>query len=128
MMISNVNRICSHTYLLRASVISPVHAARIHDSTGQRLPNRTVAAAQPDRHQEFYDDAYRRSIKRPEDFWAAAAEQLTWHKKWDKVLDDSNSPFTKWFINVTYIYVCVCVCVCMCVYVCHIHCMCVSSI
>ena len=73
----------------------------VHLSRCTSLPNKTVADAQPNRHQDIYDDAYRRSIKRPEDFWAAAAEQLTWHKKWDKVLDDSNSPMTKWFENMS---------------------------
>ena len=30
-------------------------------------------------------------------FWAQEAENLHWFKKWDKVLDDSNKPFYKWF-------------------------------
>lgn len=45
-----------------------------------------------------YDDAFRESIKRPEEFWGAAAEALTWHKKWNKVLDNSNAPLTKWLV------------------------------
>src|ERR1700690_3764994 len=32
-----------------------------------------------------------------EGFWAKEAEELQWFKKWDKVLDDSNPPFFKWF-------------------------------
>jgi acetyl-CoA synthetase len=32
-----------------------------------------------------------------EGFWAKEAEELHWFKKWDKVLDDSNKPFYKWF-------------------------------
>ncbi|HEX7487619.1 MAG TPA: acetyl-coenzyme A synthetase N-terminal domain-containing protein, partial [Anaeromyxobacteraceae bacterium] len=32
-----------------------------------------------------------------EGFWAAEAEELEWTKKWDRVLDDSNKPFFKWF-------------------------------
>ncbi len=32
-----------------------------------------------------------------EGFWAAEAEELEWFQKWDKVLDDSNKPFFKWF-------------------------------
>lgn len=32
-------------------------------------------------------------------FWAREAEQLEWFKKWDKVLDDSNKPFFKWFVG-----------------------------
>ena len=46
-----------------------------------------------------YDDIYRRSIESPEDFWAEAAENVHWYKKWDKVLDDSNKPFYKWFVG-----------------------------
>lgn len=44
-----------------------------------------------------YDELYRYSIENREKFWAEQAENLHWHKKWDKVLDDSNPPFYKWF-------------------------------
>jgi acetyl-CoA synthetase len=30
-------------------------------------------------------------------FWAERANELEWFQKWDKVLDDSNPPFFKWF-------------------------------
>ena len=32
-------------------------------------------------------------------FWAKEAEELEWFQKWDKVLDDSNKPFFKWFVG-----------------------------
>lgn len=32
-----------------------------------------------------------------EGFWAEEAEKFHWFEKWDKVLDDSNAPFYKWF-------------------------------
>ncbi len=35
----------------------------------------------------------------PQAFWAAEAEELEWYRKWDKVLDDSNKPFYKWFVG-----------------------------
>ena len=35
----------------------------------------------------------------PEQFWAERAEELEWYRKWDKVLDDSNKPFFKWFVG-----------------------------
>ncbi len=44
-----------------------------------------------------YDSLYKKSIEDREGFWAEQAEQLEWYKKWDKVLDDSNKPFYKWF-------------------------------
>jgi len=44
-----------------------------------------------------YDEVFRRSLDDPEGFWAAAAEDISWYRKWDKVLDDSNPPFYRWF-------------------------------
>jgi acetyl-CoA synthetase len=32
-------------------------------------------------------------------FWADEANELDWFQKWDKVLDDSNKPFFKWFVG-----------------------------
>ncbi len=32
-----------------------------------------------------------------EGFWSKEAEELEWYRKWDKVLDDSEKPFFKWF-------------------------------
>ncbi len=44
-----------------------------------------------------YEEAHSRSINDPNGFWGEAAEQISWYKKWDKVLDDSNKPFYRWF-------------------------------
>lgn len=40
---------------------------------------------------------WEKSIKKPQEFWAEKAKAIDWFKKWDKVLDDSNPPFYKWF-------------------------------
>jgi acetyl-CoA synthetase len=32
-------------------------------------------------------------------FWAERAGELEWYKPWTKVLDDSNKPFYKWFVE-----------------------------
>ena len=49
---------------------------------------------------------YERAAADPEGWWAEQAEQLHWFRRWDKVLDDSNPPFYKWFtggtLNVSY--------------------------
>ncbi|GAB4013718.1 acetate--CoA ligase [Nocardioides ultimimeridianus] len=42
-------------------------------------------------------DAYDAAAADREGYWAAAAERLTWDTKWDRVLDDDNPPFYKWF-------------------------------
>ena len=46
-----------------------------------------------------YDVAYQRSIEDPEGFWADAAQEIDWITLWDKVLDDSNPPFYRWFVG-----------------------------
>lgn len=44
-----------------------------------------------------YEEVFQRSIQDPAGFWGEAAEAIDWYKKWDKVLDDSNKPFYRWF-------------------------------
>jgi len=46
-----------------------------------------------------YDVAHEQSLKDPEAFWGKEAENCHWYKKWDKVLDDSNKPFYRWFVG-----------------------------
>lgn len=55
---------------------------------------------------EEYDRAYKKSVNDPESFWAEIAEQFTWKKKWDKVLQwNFKDPDVKWFtggkLNIT---------------------------
>ena len=45
----------------------------------------------------LYEQIYARSINDPIGFWAEAAEEVHWYKKWEKVLDESNKPFYSWF-------------------------------
>lgn len=44
-----------------------------------------------------YETVYRRSIEHPEEFWAEAAAAIAWDTEWNRVLDDSNAPFYRWF-------------------------------
>ena len=44
-----------------------------------------------------YADAHEKSIADPDGFWGPIAEDCFWYKKWDKVLDDTNKPFYRWF-------------------------------
>ncbi len=43
------------------------------------------------------DELYNFAERDYEGFWAKEAEELHWFQKWNKVLDDSNKPFFKWF-------------------------------
>lgn len=47
-----------------------------------------------------YEEVYKESVNQPEKFWGQIAEEFTWKKKWDKVLEyDFLKPEVKWFIN-----------------------------
>jgi acetyl-CoA synthetase len=51
-----------------------------------------------------YKEMYERSIKDPEGFWGEIAEEFTWFKKWDKVVDYNydrreGKIFLEWFKN-----------------------------
>jgi acetyl-CoA synthetase len=47
-----------------------------------------------------YQEAYKQSVDKPEEFWDTVASEFTWRKKWTKVLEwDFNKPEVKWFIG-----------------------------
>ena len=53
-----------------------------------------------------YLEKYRKSIEQPEKFWTEVAENFTWKKKWDKVVDwNFREPRIRWFegarLNIT---------------------------
>lgn len=48
---------------------------------------------------ETYRQIYRESIDNPDTFWDKQAQELDWFRKWDRILDDSDAPFYKWFVN-----------------------------
>jgi len=49
---------------------------------------------------EQYHLEYKKSIENPEQFWAEKAEQFTWSKKWDTVLNwNFNEPKIEWFVG-----------------------------
>lgn len=55
---------------------------------------------------EEYKEAYQKSIDNPEKFWGDIAENFTWRKKWDKVLEwNFTEPKVEWFkggkLNIT---------------------------
>ncbi|HID28690.1 MAG TPA: hypothetical protein EYP19_01650, partial [Desulfobacterales bacterium] len=46
-----------------------------------------------------YEEAVKKGTEDLEGFWEEAANELDWFRKWDKVLDRSEAPFYKWFVN-----------------------------
>ncbi len=45
-----------------------------------------------------YEEIYNRAAENPEAFWASAAENLHWFKKWDTILK-WNEPHAEWFVG-----------------------------
>jgi acetyl-CoA synthetase len=45
------------------------------------------------------ESLYEAAEKDPEGFWAEQAEALDWAQPWSRVLDWSNPPFAKWFVD-----------------------------
>ncbi len=45
-----------------------------------------------------YKRLHEESLRNPEKFWAAQAQDLTWNQKWSKVLE-WKLPFAKWFVG-----------------------------
>jgi len=49
---------------------------------------------------EAYEAAYKKSVEDPEGFWAEIAQNFTWKKPWEKVLEwDFKDFFARWFIG-----------------------------
>src|SRR3546814_8968217 len=56
------------------------------------------ARSQGEKHaMSRFDEIYAAAMKDPEGFWAAAAGEIDWTRTWDRVLDDSDKPFCRWF-------------------------------
>lgn len=48
---------------------------------------------------EEYRGMHQKSLEDPEGFWAGVASELHWFKPWTAVLDESDKPFFKWFVD-----------------------------
>lgn len=46
-----------------------------------------------------YNSIYQDSIEDRENFWTEVAKDIYWDKPFSKVLDDSNKPFYRWFVD-----------------------------
>src|SRR5437868_607250 len=48
-----------------------------------------------------FADFYRRSLAQPNEFWAEQARLIDWQTPPQQICDDSNPPFTRWFVGGT---------------------------
>ncbi|CAH2054903.1 unnamed protein product, partial [Iphiclides podalirius] len=89
-------------YQTDEAAASKVEKSRFESSISELKKTAFVTAADIERYgdsgvTEEYTKAYRRSLEDPEGFWAEVGHELTWTKPWDRVLDNTNPPFTKWW-------------------------------
>ncbi|XP_053572910.1 acyl-CoA synthetase short-chain family member 3, mitochondrial [Bombina bombina] len=61
--------------------------------------NHLYSTSTKDRVHTNYDCVFKSSVQTPERVWGEAANRITWFKPWTKTMDNSNPPFTKWFIG-----------------------------
>ncbi len=48
-----------------------------------------------------YREVYESWRKDPEGFWARAAEEIDWYRRWDKVFDPDQGVYGRWFVGAT---------------------------
>src|SRR5437660_838943 len=46
---------------------------------------------------ESYHKVHKNTVANCRQFWAGIASELDWFKPWERILDESNPPFYKWF-------------------------------
>jgi propionyl-CoA synthetase len=46
-----------------------------------------------------YDEVYSGWLRDPHAFWAAAAEDLRWERRWDRVFAETTRPLCRWFVG-----------------------------
>lgn len=49
--------------------------------------------------EKIYSEVHNKTVENYREFWEEVASELDWFKKWEKILDDSNPPFYKWFLG-----------------------------
>jgi acetyl-CoA synthetase len=61
-------------------------------------PNRAFASQAHIKSLKEYQKLHKKSLKNPDKFWATAAKELVWFKKWKKVCI-WKPPFAEWFVG-----------------------------
>eukprot|EP00057_Strongylocentrotus_purpuratus_P014710 XP_011669184.1 PREDICTED: acyl-CoA synthetase short-chain family member 3, mitochondrial [Strongylocentrotus purpuratus] len=61
--------------------------------------SRNHQKSRPTATHSTYPQVFADSITQPEEFWAEQAERVVWFKKWDRVMDLTQSPASNWFVG-----------------------------
>lgn len=73
----------------------------VHD-TDVLLQEKRIFEPNEEIIQHAYVKDWEKEIEKGKDlekYWAEKAEQFEWFQKWDQILDESQKPFFKWFVN-----------------------------
>ena len=71
---------------------------RVFEPSEELIEQSNVKKWMDERNIKDYDELLEKS-KDLEWYWGEVAKELDWFEPWDKVLDDSDAPFFKWFVN-----------------------------
>jgi acetyl-CoA synthetase len=94
--------------MMMASESEKVHGEELDAELADLLDVETFDPSAEFREHALLNDPaiYEEAARDPQAWWAAQAETLHWFQKWDRVLDDDDPPFYKWFtggtLNVSY--------------------------
>ena len=79
-------------------VATPSHNEVFHP-TPEMVEHSNVMAYARSKGIASYDELYQWTLDHNEQFWADMANELEWYEPWERVLDDDNKPFFKWFVG-----------------------------
>jgi acetyl-CoA synthetase len=71
--------------------------SELYHPSQEIVENANVMAYARSKGISSYQELHAWTLENNEEFWADMANELEWFQTWDKVLDDSNKPFFKWF-------------------------------
>ncbi|NJN15833.1 MAG: acetate--CoA ligase [Oscillochloris sp.] len=83
--------------MTNAPDVAAPNTSDIYQPSAEIVEQANVTAYMRQKGLSSYDELHRWSLENNEAFWSDMANELEWYQPWDKVLDDSNKPFFKWF-------------------------------
>ena len=78
--------------------MQPDHITSVLKETRTFKPSSSFSKAARIGSKAQYEKMHRKSLEKPDKFWAQQAEELDWFKKWRKVLN-WKPPFAEWFVG-----------------------------
>ena len=76
----------------------PVPAQNLFPTTSALVVRHFHNTPQHLRQLREYDEVFKKSIEDPEEFWGNLGEEIDWYSPYTRVMDNSNPPFTKWWV------------------------------